>query len=213
MFDNSGETAIAEIAAPHASPDQQTRAKGAAVPRATSRLAEALRRIAKALEISAEPEVPAFKPQNTRPSTEVFSTSSAPVAAAKSPVSPAAAGSDRRTHPRWGSACEVLACVKSGNPGDDLDWIFHRTNLRGRLTDISMGGLSLKLNEPVPADTVLIFRLTNRHFEKSVDAEGTVLRCLPNPDGTATLVCRLMRKLSFEQVHLLGKQLFDSTIV
>lgn len=209
MFDNSGETAIAEIA----SPEQQARAKGAAVPRATSRLAEALRRIAKALEIVDPPEVPTSKAQSTRPSTEAFNASSAPVAATKPPAAPATAGSDRRTHPRWGSACEVLACVKSGNPGDDLDWIFHRTNLRGRLTDISMGGLSLKLSEPIPAETVLIFRLTNRHFEKSVDAEGTVLRCLPNPDGTATLVCRLMRKLSFEQVHLLGKQLFDSTIV
>lgn len=79
--------------------------------------------------------------------------------------------------------------------------------------DVSMSGAALRMAEPLDQGEIILLRLSNRRFDVSVDRKATVLRCLPDGEGSWKIVCQYDSKLTFEQVDVLGKGLFISRLV
>lgn len=126
------------------------------------------------------------------------------------------ADADRRAFPRRESGCIVALYVLSPQEAltpDRIDWLLHSTRLKGNLVDVSMSGIALQIEEPVESGKRVLLRVSNRRLDQHVDCPGSVLRCSPARDGLWNVVCRLDKHLSFEQIHLIGKHLFASTIV
>ncbi len=84
---------------------------------------------------------------------------------------------------------------------------------QGVLVDVSMSGLALHLTHEVAPGTRVALRISNRAYGKRVDTAATVLRCGPEGDTGWNVVCRLDKNLTFEQIHMIGRDLFASTIV
>jgi hypothetical protein len=115
---------------------------------------------------------------------------------------------DRRAHPRHDSECDVWISLRpphleSGTTG----------RIRGRVVDVSLGGFALRTTAPVTPGHRIWMRIANRHFAQVIESDGTALRCTPQTSGDWHVVCRLSRRLTFEQVNFIGKQLFASTLV
>jgi hypothetical protein len=115
---------------------------------------------------------------------------------------------DRRAHPRHDSDCDIWISLRpphlaSGTNGP----------IRGRVVDVSLGGFALRTTAPLTPGHRIWMRICNRHFAQVIETDGTALRCTPQPSGDWHVVCRLSRRLTFEQVNFIGKQLFASTLV
>ena len=76
-----------------------------------------------------------------------------------------------------------------------------------------MNGISLHLDQPLDAQAKVYLRICNRHIDQCLETAATVLRSKQGDDGQWTIICRLDKNLTFEQIHTIGKQLFASTIV
>lgn len=126
------------------------------------------------------------------------------------------AGRDRRAFPRRESGCQVAVCIQSSDnnlTSQQVDWQLHAGRMVGRLVDVSMNGLAFQLDRALDAETKVYLRISNRHLQQTLDTSGAVVRSKPTDDGQWTIVCRLEKNLTFEQIHTIGKQLFASTIV
>jgi len=123
---------------------------------------------------------------------------------------------DRRAFPRRESGCQVAICIQAPDhqlTSQQVDWQLHAGKTTGRLVDVSMNGISLHLDQPLDAQAKVYLRVSNRHLDQSLDTAGTVLRSKQGDDGQWTIICRLDKNFTFEQIHTIGKQLFASTIV
>ncbi len=124
--------------------------------------------------------------------------------------------SDRRAHPRRESTCTVSVCRKPDQfrgSTKTRDWLLHSEGVQGRLSDVSMSGVAFQLSAPVEQGAEVWLRISNRRFAHDVDACARILRCTNNGDGWWNVVCRLDKRLTFEQIHQVGQHLFSSTIV
>ena len=126
------------------------------------------------------------------------------------------AGSDRRTYPRRESVC--IVSVRRDSTDASLsqhraDWMLHSSRLKGKLLNISMNGVAFVLNESMQRDEGLLLRLTNRRFDKSIDATATILRCSRYGTGEWKIVCRFRKTLTFEQIRLFGQQLESTRLI
>src|SRR5262249_31675814 len=127
-----------------------------------------------------------------------------------------AVAADRRNLPRRESDCSVALCCVTEDEGltrDRIEWMIHASELHGRLVDVSMSGVALNVSEQLAPGARIALRISNRPIGRHVDASATVLRCRPDPQGGWSVVCRFARILTFEQIHLVGRNLFAATIV
>ena len=114
--------------------------------------------------------------------------------------------------------CEsaVLVCPYRGNhrlSPERIAGLLKAAGTRGRLVDVSMSGAALHLAEAFPSNTRIAIRVYSRAPGNYVDASATVLRCRQDEEAGWHVVCRFDKNLTFEQIHLVGQDLFASTIV
>ena len=122
---------------------------------------------------------------------------------------------ERRAYPRWESHCQVELIRSHGHKRlseERVAWLLESPELAGQVIDVSMAGIAFVVSESLPPGTGVYLRLLNRAFGFQLDVEARVLRCTPGHDGW-TIVCQLLKQLTFEQVHQVGRQIFSSTIV
>jgi hypothetical protein len=124
--------------------------------------------------------------------------------------------SDRRAFPRRDSEC-VVSIHRQQNPPENneqqMDWQLHSSQLKGSLADISMNGVSFLLSEPIERGENIVLRMASHRFNNQVDTEATVLRSFSQGRGQWKVVCQFRRNLTFEEVHNLSRQLFESNLV
>ena len=123
---------------------------------------------------------------------------------------------ERRAFPRRESGCDVSVCLRHEKgllTQQQMAWRLHSSTRKGSLVDVSMNGVAFLLNEPIEKDEELLLRLTNRQFAKNVDTHAHVLRALSDGDGQWRIICQFQKNLTFEQVHDLGRHLFQSDFV
>jgi hypothetical protein len=162
-----------------------------------------------------KPETPAAAPQ------QPASPCVAPQPPAATGIKPAAraetaSGRDRRAFPRRDSGCAVSVCRrKDGSPvnAQRMGWLLHSSRLKGMLVDISMNGVAFTLGEEIGDGEAILLRLTNTRFGTHVDKSATVIRALPVNGRQWKIICQFDHKLTYEQVHDFGKNLFQSHLV
>lgn len=123
---------------------------------------------------------------------------------------------ERRAFPRRESGCIVAVCLLSPEEAltpQQISWQLHAGRLTGRMVDVSMNGIALELPYSLEANTRLHMRISNRQLLQNLDISGSVLRSTAHGEGVWNVICQLDRKLTFEQIHTIGKHLFASTIV
>jgi len=128
----------------------------------------------------------------------------------------ALSGMDRRKLPRRESECvvSVYRCRGDERPMPDrIAWLLHATKLKGQLIDVSMSGAALHLMESLAPGSRILLRISNRTIDKHVDASAMILRSREASDAGYDMVCRFEKKLTFEQIHAVGRSLFAATIV
>lgn len=155
---------------------------------------------------------------------QVCPETKAPAPAPEAARTPSSKGMDRRAYPRRDSDGVVTVCRRSvGNRllqrSPNLSWNLHASELKGRLIDVSMTGMALTLAEPLPEGTPVSLQVSSRSLDRPAEVTGRVLRCIAidkrdgDEDSGWRLVCQLDDRLTFEQVHSLGKQMFAYTMV
>lgn len=147
------------------------------------------------------------------PCTEADSTASSGLKARSEQ-----SGTDRRLYPRRDSDGSVTVCRRPtlnrlAQASPEMPWKLHSSALKGALIDVSMTGMALSLAEPLAPDTPILLQVSSRHLDEPLDVAAKVLRCTPFEQGGWRVVCQLDSRLTFEQVHLLGRQMFACTTV
>jgi PilZ domain len=125
-------------------------------------------------------------------------------------------GIDRRQLPRRESECIVAVwpCLPDERlTAERILWKLHAAQLKGQLFDVSMSGIAVYLPSPLQPGVKVLLRISNRTIDRHVDTAAIVLRCRQSVEGGWNIVCRFHKNLSFEQIHVVGRSLFASTIV
>lgn len=91
------------------------------------------------------------------------------------------------------------------------------SQFRGRMIDVSMGGIAFDANESLEPGASIILRIAHKTHDFEIDRTGRILRCTKaeEADGTTrwVLVCEFEIPLTFDEVHRVGNHLFTATIV
>jgi hypothetical protein len=131
-------------------------------------------------------------------------------------LAPAVIDSGCQSLPRVDRDDRVLACpcpgqVRAGS--ERMTRLLLAAQTRGRVVDVSMSGVALVLTGKFTPGSRIAIRISNRSGGKLVDLTAAVLRCRQDGEGGWDVVCRFDKNLTFEQIHLIGENLFASTIV
>lgn len=143
-------------------------------------------------------------------------TGAAPVAP-NPPLKPE--GVDRRSQPRWEGDSDIVLCRRpnSGLTPERAMWLLRSSQFRGRMIDVSMGGVAFDSAETLETGAPVIVRILHRTQGFEVDRTGRILRCtaIEAPEGQSRwmIVCLFDVPLTFDEVHRVGNHLFTATIV
>jgi len=123
---------------------------------------------------------------------------------------------DRRAFPRHESpsTVTVVLCGQQRSVSlSERDWLLRSSRLKGPLLDISMNGVAFILSEPIADDENLLLRVSNPHWNRQVETSAHVVRTAPVNDSQWKVFCQFYQKLKLEQIHDVGKHLFQSAVV
>ena len=123
---------------------------------------------------------------------------------------------DRRAFPRYDSQCLVSVVPVTDDrvvSVAERDWRLHSSQLKGPLIDISMNGIAFVSSHSLEEGQHVLLRLSNPRLDKYVDTTAEVLHASQEATGGWKTICQFRRKLTWEQVHALGKHLFQCGVV
>ncbi len=140
------------------------------------------------------------------------------------PVAPATplpkpSGDERRSYPRWEGDSDIILCRRpaGGFTPERAAWMLRASQFRGRMIDVSMGGVAFDAPEAVEEGAMVLVRVMHRTQGYEIDRTGRIVRCSRTDEVTEgerwVLVCQFDIPLSFDEVHRVGNHLFAATIV
>ncbi len=132
---------------------------------------------------------------------------------------PKPCGAERRSYPRWEGDSDIILCRRpaGGFTPERAVWMLQASQFRGRMIDVSMGGVAFDAPDAFEEGALVLVRVMHRTQGYEIDRTGRIVRCSRSDDPSAgerwVLVCQFDIPLSFDEVHRVGNHLFNATIV
>lgn len=121
-----------------------------------------------------------------------------------------ASGADRRALPRRESRASVRIAL-GRDAGTASDWALRMATSYDVL-DLTLSSLAFVSDDPVPASSRLVARLTRHATGDELDVAGRVVRCRPVSNGHHVVVT-FDQRIALEQVETFGRSVIASNLV